>query len=129
VLVAATAASALGDDDLLVGVLEVVHQFAGVLVVNGCAHGDFEDDGASVEAVAVGAEAVFAALRLVFRVIAEVNEGIVALRGDHDDVAAASAVAARGAAAGNKLFTPEGHAAIAAVAGFYTDLCFIDKHS
>ena len=68
------------------------------------------------------------ALALVFRVEAEVDEGIVALRGDHDDIASATAVAAGGATSGNKFFTTEGHAAVAAVAGFDANSCFIDEH-
>jgi len=71
---------------------------------------------------------VFAPLRLMFRVVAEVDEGIVALRGDHDDVAAVTAVAAGGTAAGDEFFAPEGHAAVAAVAGFDANSCFIDEH-
>jgi hypothetical protein len=42
VLVAAPAASALGDDDLLVGLLEVVDQLAGLLVVKRCADRDLQ---------------------------------------------------------------------------------------
>ena len=94
VLVAASAAAALGDDQALVGLAEVVDQLAGFLVVKGCAHGDLQDGGVAVEAGAVGAHAVLAALRLVLGVIAEMDKGIVALRGLHDHVAAAAAVAA-----------------------------------
>ena len=71
---------------------------------------------------------MLAALALVFGVVTEVDEGIVPLRGDHDDIAATSAVAARRTAAGDKLFAPEGHAAVAAVAGFDANSCFIDEH-
>jgi hypothetical protein len=58
-----------------------------------------------------------------------VDQRVVALRADHDDVAAAAAVAARGAAAGNELLPPEGHAAVAAVAGLDANFCFIDEHT
>jgi len=128
VLVAASAASAASDYDFLVGGLEVVDELAGFLVVKGCAYRDLEGDRAAVKAGAVGAHAVFAALAFVFRVVAEMDEGVVALGGDHDDVSAAAAVAAGGTAAGDELFAAEGHAAIAAVAGFYSDFCFIDEH-
>jgi hypothetical protein len=83
----------------------------------------------AVEAGAVGAHAVLAALRLVLRVIAEMDQRVVALRDFHDDVAATAAVAARRAAAGHKLLAPEGHAAIAAVAGLDANFCFIDEHA
>ena len=128
VLVATSAASAFGDDDALVGLREVVDEFAGFLVVKSGADGDLEGDGFSIESGAVGAQAVLTALGLVLGVIAEMDEGVVALLGDHDDVAAASAVAAGGTTAGNKLFAAEGHTAIAAVAGFYFYFCFIDEH-
>jgi hypothetical protein len=42
VLVAAPAAPALGDDDALVGLLEVVDQLAGLLVVERCADGNLQ---------------------------------------------------------------------------------------
>ena len=128
VLVATTAASALGDDDAFVGLGEVVNELAGFLVVQSGTDGDLEGDGFSIESGAVGSEAVLATLGLVLGVIAEMDEGVVALRGDHDNVAATSAVAAGRTAAGNELFAAEGHAAIAAVAGFYFDSCFIDEH-
>jgi len=72
---------------------------------------------------------MLAALSLMLRVIAEMDEGVVALRRDHHDVAATSAVAARGAPAGYKFLAPEGHAAVAAVARLYANLCFIDEHA
>ena len=50
------------------------------------------------------------------------------LAGDHDDVAAASAVAAAGAAARDELLAPERKTAVAAVAGFHVNSYFIDKH-
>ena len=128
VLVAAAAASALGDDQALVGLLEVVHQLAGFLVVKRGADRHLQHDRMAVLAGAVGTHAVLAALRLVLGVEAEVDERVVALRRLHDDVAAAAAVAAGGAAAGHKLLAPEGHAAVAAVAGLYADFGFIDEH-
>ena len=128
VLIATAAAAAFGDDELLVGLLEVVDELAGFLVVKGCSDRDLQDDGFAVEAGAVGAQAMLAALGLVLGVIAEMDEGVVALGGDHDDVAATASVAAGGTAAGDKLFAPEGHAAVTAVAGFDLDFCFIDEH-
>ena len=79
VLVAAAAAAAFGDDEALVGLLEVVHQLAGFLVVERGADGNLQDDRVAVQAGAVGAHAVLAALRLVLRVVAEVDQRVVAL--------------------------------------------------
>jgi len=52
----------------------------------------------------------------------------VALARLHEDIAAASAVSARRAAARNELLAAEGHTAIAAVAGFHLNFRFVDKH-
>ncbi len=129
VLVAASAATAAGDDDGLVGVGEVVDELAGVVVVEESADGDLEGDGFAGVSGAVGAEAVAAALGFVLGVEAEVDEGVVAEGGGHEDVAAVAAVAAGGTAAGDELFAAEGHAAVAAVAGLDADSCFVDKHA
>jgi hypothetical protein len=56
------------------------------------------------------------------------DQRVVALRADHEDIAATAAVAARGTAARNELFAPKGHAAIAAVAGFDANFCLIYEH-
>ena len=71
---------------------------------------------------------MLAALRLVLGVVAEMDERVVAFARLHDHVASAAAVAAGGPAAGNELLPPEGHAAVAAVAGLHPDFCLIDKH-
>ena len=128
VLVAAASAAAFGDDDGLVGVGEVVDELAGVVVVEEGADGDLEGGVFAGLAGAVGAEAVAAALGFVLRVEAEVDEGVVAERGRHEDVAAVAAVAAGGAALGNEFFAAEGHAAVAAVAGLDADSCFVNEH-
>ncbi len=94
VLVAAAAAAALGDHDALVGLAEVVNQLAGFEIVESGADGHLQDDGAAVLAGAVGAHAVLTALGFVFGVVAEVDKGVVALSGLHENVAAAAAIAA-----------------------------------
>jgi hypothetical protein len=58
-----------------------VDELAGVLVVEHGADGDLRVVEFAVEAGAVGAHAVLAALGLVLGVEAEVDEGVVALRG------------------------------------------------
>jgi hypothetical protein len=65
----------------------------------------------------------------VLGVEAEVDEGVVAEGGGHEDVAAVAAVAAGGAALGNEFFTPESHAAVATVTGFNTNSCLVNKHA
>jgi hypothetical protein len=108
---------------------EVVDELAGVVVVEEGADGDFEGGVLAGLAGAVGAEAVASALGFVLGVEAEVDEGVVAEGGGHEDVAAVTAIAAGGASLGNKFFAAEGHAAVAAVSGFDPDSCFINKHA
>ncbi len=127
-LISATAATALGGDNPLVRMTKIVHQFAGLVVVESGAYGDLQNDVRTLAARAIRAFAVFSALGFVLRVVAEMDERIVALARLHDDVAAAAAVAAGGSPSGHEFFAAKGHASVAAVAGFYFDLCFIDKH-
>src|SRR5208337_3871646 len=93
--VAATAASAARHNDALVGMREVVHQLACDLVVNDRADRHFQHDAFALASGLVGALAVASALSLVFGIEAEVHQRVVALAGLHDDVATASAIAAR----------------------------------
>ena len=93
-LLAASAAPAARNDDALVGLREVVHQLAGLVVVDDGAHRNLQHDALALAAGPVGAFAVTAALRLVLGIEAEVDQRVVALAGFHDDIAAASAVAA-----------------------------------
>src|ERR1019366_7216326 len=127
VLVTAAAAPTFGNDHLLIGLLEVVYKLSGVHVIDRSAHRHLQSLGVAIKPGAVGPHAVLAALRLVLRVIAELDQRVVAIGGHHDYVAAAPAVAARGSAAGHKLLTPEGHAAVAAVACLHANFCFINK--
>ena len=73
VLVAASATTAFGDDDGLVGVGEVVDEFAGLVVVEEGADGDFKGGVFAGGTGAVGAEAVAAALGFVLGIEAEVD--------------------------------------------------------
>ena len=76
----------------------------------------------------VGALPVTPALGLVFGVEAEVDESVVALARFHYHVATMTAVATRRTSARYELLAPEGHAAIAAVASFHSNSCFVNEH-
>ncbi len=128
VLVAAPTTAAVGNHDALIRLAEVVDQLAGLFAPHGGADRHLEHDVLALAAGTVGAFAMPAALGLVLRVVPEVNQGVVPLARLHNDVAAATAVAAGRAALGNELFPAEGHAAITAVTGFYSNSGFIDKH-
>jgi hypothetical protein len=69
-----------------------------------------------------------AALSFVFRIKSKMDQGVVALAGLHDYVAALASVSARRATPWNKFFASEREAPIAAVAGLHTNYCLIDEH-
>jgi len=68
------------------------------------------------------------ALGFVLGIETEVDERVVTLARFHDDVAALAAVTAGRPPARDEFFAAERHAAIASVACFHNNLCFIDKH-
>lgn len=128
VLIAAAATAAFGYDDALVGLGEVMDEFTGLDVVKRRPDRDLQYYGFAVQACAIGAHAVLAALPLMLGVIAEVDKGVVALGRFHDHVTAPASVAARGAAARDEFLAAKGHAAVATVAGLDPDFGFINKH-
>ncbi len=75
----------------------------------------------AVFAVEFRAGSVAAVLCDVFSAVSEIEQSILALIGLKNYVSALAAVAAVRSALGDVFFTPEGHAAVAAVAGFYID--------
>ena len=126
--VAASAASAAGDHHALIRAREIVYTLAGVGIVDDRPDRDLQDNVRALAPGPVGTFAVASALRLVLGIEAEVDKGVVALAGFHDDVAAAAAVAARGPAARYELLAAEGEASVAAVASLYADIGFVDEH-
>ncbi len=69
-----------------------------------------------------------AAISLEFAIVAVAQQRVVVNVGFEIDAAAMTAVAAGGAAAWHVLFTPEGHAAVAAVPGLHEYFRFINEH-
>src|ERR1035437_8913927 len=126
--IAATAATAVRHHDAFVGMGEVMHHFAGHLVVNDGSDGHFQDDAFALAARFIGAFAVASALALVFGIEAEVYEGVVAFARFHHHVAAMAAIAARRTATRYELLAPEGHAAVAAIARLHPNFCFVNEH-
>jgi len=94
VLVAAAAATTTCDDELIVGSSEVVNEIAGVVVIEQSADRNFEDERLAGGAGHVGAEAMTAALGLVFRIETEVDKCVVRKRRLHENIAAVAAVSA-----------------------------------
>src|SRR5690242_11342336 len=128
VLISASAASAVRHHNALIRTREIVHQLVGFAIVENGPDWDLEHHIFTVSAGPVGSFAVSAASSFVFRIEAKMHQRIVALTGFHYDVATASAVTARGAAAGHKLLPPECNNPVAAVTGFHSNSGLIDKH-
>ena len=122
-----SAPSALGDDEAVALHREIVQHFAGIGVVNHGTDRSRNFDRISVAALAVAALAVAAALGLMFRIEAEMQQRVVVRTGHHHHIAAAAAVAAARTAARDELLAAERKTAVAAVAGFHADFYFVDK--
>ena len=106
---------------------EVGDDLLGIEVVEHRADRHAQDDIVATGAILVGAAAVFTALADEFAGVAVVDQGIDVAVGDGIDAAAAAAIAAIGAAHGNVLLAAERRRAVAAIAGFYVYLGFVDK--
>ncbi len=124
--VAAPTLAALRAEPAVAGVDQVGQQVALEVVDHG-AFGDVDLEVGAGVAVALLAHAVHAAGGTAVRVVAERQQrGHVAV-GDEPDVAAVTAVATVGAAAGHVRLTPERDAAGAAVTAPNVQLCFVDE--
>ena len=115
-VVAATAATALGDDDLVTVLLEVAQDVAAIAVADDGARRHGNEELVSLAAVAVGRLALAAAFGPPVLAIDDVGEAVGAGDRTDNDVAAVAAIAAVGAALGHILLAPEATAARAAVA-------------
>src|SRR5665213_3080002 len=129
VLVAASAASALGQNDAFVRLLKVVDHLAGSVVIGDRAHRNFQDNVFAVATGAIRALAVPSAFGFMLGIETKMDQRVVALAGFEHNIAAASAISPGGSAARHKLFAAKGHAAIPAIASLHFDSCFIDKHA
>ena len=125
--VAASAAPAARGQEALPGFGEIEQARAGGIGVD---HGP--DRHQHVDRFAIGARAVAAfpvasAFGAMFRVKTELQQRVLMNGRYQENVAAASAIAARRAAARDVLLPPESHAAVAAVAGFHQDARLVEK--
>ena len=126
--IAPAAASALGDDEPLARLGEIVTAVRRCRRRRPSCRPAPGFDRRAVPPGPVAAFAVTAALGLVLGIEAEMEQRVVVLAGNHDDVAAAAAVAAAGPAPRDELLAAERQAAVSAVAGFYFDSDFVDEH-
>ena len=106
---------------------EIGDEFAGVGVGDHRAHGHAQDDVVGAAAVLVGAVAVLAVLRAMNARVAVLDQRVDVAIGHGEDAAAATAVAAVGAAARHVLLAAERCRTVAAVAGDDVDVDFVDE--
>src|SRR6266511_315638 len=126
--IAATAAGAPGDQELLAGPNEITQQFARVAVGDHGAKRHLENRVGSALAVLVGALAVLAALGGVMALVVKVQEGRDGRIGLEDDAAAVAAVAAVRTASGNELLATEAHASGSPVSTLDEDVDLVNEH-
>src|SRR2546430_15449943 len=117
-LIAATAAAAVRDENALAGRGEIRQRFAGFGVIDHGADGDLQNHVVAGVACAIRTFAMTAAGSLEFAIVAVAEKRVVVGIGFEIDAAAIAAVAAAGAAAWDVLFAPKRDAAVATVAGF-----------
>ena len=128
VLITPAAATTPGNHKTLAGKRKVVHQLARLRVEEARPHRNLQRDRVAVAPGAIRALPMPPTLRLVLRVVPEMDQSIVLLAGLHNHIAATSAIATRRTPAGYKLFAPEGDASVAAITGLHQNLCFINEH-
>jgi hypothetical protein len=115
--IAAPAASAFGDDELLVAADEVSQHRAGVGIPYYGARWDLNNDARAGAAILVFAAAVLATSSLEVLAAPESDQGIELRVYGEDHITAAPTAPATGATARNVFFATEGDHAVAAVAG------------
>src|SRR5579864_4389081 len=125
--VAKAAIAALREHEFFAERGEVMDQRRPVLVENLRSDRHLEHDRLAIGAMAVLAHAVFALLRLEVLLVAIVDQRVQPVDGLHNDVAAATAIAAGGTAELDILFAAKRHAAVTAVAGANINLRFIKE--
>ena len=104
---------------------QVADHLIGADIDDGGAGRDADDQVIAALAVALLAHAVLAALGLEAALMAEVDQGTDVLVGLDPHIAAIAAVAAIGATQRNELLAAKADAAIATIAGYDINFCFV----
>jgi hypothetical protein len=125
--VAKATLAALGKQHLFVVHVEVGQHFAGVEVGDDGADRHAQHDVVATLAVTVGAAAVLAALAKELAGVAVIDQGIDVAVGNDVHAAALAAIATVGATHRDVFLAAESGDAVAAVASFNVDLCFVDE--
>ena len=98
-------------------------------MVNNRAHRNREFNGCAIPAGSITALAMPSPFGRVFRVIAEVQQGIVVLAGNQNYIAASAAIASARSAARDKLFPSKRETPVPAIARFDRYQYFVYEHS
>src|SRR5437588_12944413 len=128
VLIAASTASTVGNQDALARTGEIGDSRTALVVEHQCADGNFEDHILTGMARAVGTLSVPSPIGLEFAIVAVAQQGIVVGIGLEIDAPTMAAITAGGTAARHVFFASEGHATVAAVAGLHEYFGFIHEH-
>src|SRR4051812_12875224 len=126
--VASAAASTFGHGETLARLGEVEELFPAIGVVDDGPDGHGHLYVVALATSPVTAFAVAATFRVVLGVEAEMQKSVVVRVCDHDDVPAAATVSAARTAARNEFLTTKRETPVAAIACFYFDFYFVDKH-
>ena len=127
--VAATAAAAFGDDEALSRLGEIEQLLAGVGIVHDGADRDGNLDRSPSRPVRLLPSPWRPRSAECSGLKRKCKQGIVVRIGDHDDIAAASAIATAWSASRDVFLATECEAAIAAIAGLNFDFYFVYEHA
>jgi hypothetical protein len=79
--------------------------------------------------VFVSSRARLAVLGMPMMFTGEINQGIQIIYGLEINIAPPASITAIWSAFGDELFAPKAQAAVTTIAGYYLNLCFINKHN
>jgi hypothetical protein len=127
VQVAKPALATPGDERARAVAIEIGDELRGVRVGDDGADRHAQHDVVRAVAILVRTTSVFAALRAMDAREAVIDERVDVAIGDGEYAAAAPAVTAVGASTRDVFLAPERRGAVAAIAGNYLDVCFIDE--
>jgi hypothetical protein len=116
------------NDEALIGLRKLKSLLTSLIVVHDRTDRNLKNDVPALAPCSVRTFAMPATFCSVLRIETKMHEGVVALARFHHDVAALAAITAGRPATRHKLLPAEGHAAVAAVAGFDSNFGFINEH-
>lgn len=113
---------------LLTSLGKVEKPLTAIFIKHNCADWNLQDHVRTGSAVAVGAFAVTSAVSTELAIVPVSQQGVFMFRRMKNHVAAIATVPTRWPAARDVFLPSKGDAAIPAVAAFYENFCFVNKH-